>query len=109
MCGDAGARQRALVLLDGFLAKPHRQLSGGILMALAKLGQPRRALELLRETRFTDSSDFFALLWSPAGKSLRALPEFPAFVREMGFVELWDKYGAPDDCRRTAPARYVCD
>jgi hypothetical protein len=37
------------------------------------------------------------------------LPEFPAFVREMGFVELWDKYGAPDDCRRTAPERYVCD
>jgi TolB-like protein/Tfp pilus assembly protein PilF len=109
MCGDAGARQRALALLDGFLAKPRSQMSGAILMALVKLGQPRRALELLRETRFTDSSDFFALLWSPAGKSLRALPEFPAFVREMGFVELWDKYGAPDDCRRTAPARYVCD
>ncbi len=109
MYGDIAARDRALAVVDRFLAGKPKQVSGQIPVVLFKLGQPGRALELLLKTPSGDNSDFFALMWSPAGKTLRALPEFPAFLKQMGFIELWDKYGAPDDCRRMVPAQYVCD
>jgi len=48
------------------------------------------------------------MIWSPTGKPMRTLPEFPALLKERGLIELWDKYGAPDDCRRVAPGNYVC-
>jgi len=47
-------------------------------------------------------------VWSPYGRSLRALPEFAAFARHIGWTVLWDKYGAPDVCRRNAPGDYDC-
>jgi tetratricopeptide (TPR) repeat protein len=108
MFGDNAAKTRALAVLDAYLAKAHEQVSGTIPVVLVRLGQPRRALELVRTTRLGDSSDFFALMWSPAGKPMRALPEFPAFLKEVGFVEMWDKYGAPDLCRKTDKGEYVC-
>ena len=109
MFGDAAAKRRVLAELDAYLSKPHVYVSGQIPVVLLLLGEPRRVLELLRSTRISDSSDIFALIWSPAGKPMRALPEFPALLKEKGFIELWDKYGVPDDCRRMAPSHYVCD
>jgi len=109
MYGDAAAKARALAVIDAYLAQPHTQVSGLIPVVLFKVGQPQRALALPTKSRVTDSSDFFTLMWSPAGKSLRALPEFPAFLKEMGFIALWDKYGAPDNCRRVAPGNYLCE
>jgi len=108
MFGDAAAKTRAMAVLDAYLAKPHAQVSGQIPVVMVLLGQPRRALELLRTTRIGDSSDIYALMWSPAGKSMRALPEFPMLLKEKGFTESWDKYGPPDDCQRLAPGNYVC-
>jgi tetratricopeptide (TPR) repeat protein len=108
MFGDAAAKTRAMSVLDAYLAKPHTQVSGQIPVVMILLGQPRRALDLLRTTRIGDSSDIYAMIWSPTGKPLRALPEFPALLKERGLVELWDKYGAPDDCRRVAPGNYLC-
>ena len=109
MFGDVAAKTRAIAVLDAYLAKPHTQVSGQIPVVMVLLGQPRRALELLRTTRIGDSSDIFALIWSPAGKPMRALPEFPALLKEKGLIELWDKYGVPDDCRRVAPGNYICE
>jgi hypothetical protein len=48
-------------------------------------------------------------MWSPYGRSVRALPEFPEFAREIGFADVWEKYGPPDDCRRVAPRDYTCE
>lgn len=50
----------------------------------------------------------YALVWSPLGKPMRALPEFSAFLREKGFIALWDKYGPPDLCSKNATGDYVC-
>ena len=109
MFGDAAAKTRALSVLDAYLAKPHTQVSGQIPVVMVLLGQPRRALELLHTTSLGDTSDIFALVWSPAGKQIRALPEFPALLKEMGFIELWDKYGPPDDCRKNDKGDYSCE
>lgn len=108
MFGDAAAKARAMAVLDAYLAKPHAQVSGQIPVVMILLGQPRRALELLRTMRISDSSDIFAQIWSPLGKPIRALPEFPALLKEKGLVELWDKYGPPDLCKKNATGDYVC-
>ena len=102
------ALTRALSVIDAYLATPHAYVSGLIPMVLALLEQPRRTLELLRTTHIGDSSDMFAMLWSPVGKPMRTLSEFPAFLKERGFIELWDRYGAPDDCKRIAAGNYDC-
>jgi hypothetical protein len=56
-----------------------------------------------------DKIDFLALLWSPQGKAMRELPEFPQILDDSGLVELWDKYGAPDICRKNDKGNYVCE
>lgn len=36
------------------------------------------------------------------------LKQRAAFARKVGFAALWDKYGAPDLCRKNAVGDYVC-
>ena len=107
--GDAAARQRAVALLDAYLAKPHPYVSQVVPEALFKLGQPARALEVLQTRQLTDTGEPFALLWSPQGRVMRALPEFADFARDFGFVAVWDKYGPPDMCRKRGAGDYACD
>ena len=109
MFGDVAAKTRAIAVLDAYLAKPHAQVSGQIPVVLTLLDQTRRALELLRTTRIGDNTDILALMWSRGGKPMRALPQFTVFLREQGFFELWDKYGAPDDCKKNPAGEYVCE
>ncbi|MBL0164122.1 MAG: tetratricopeptide repeat protein [Xanthomonadales bacterium] len=107
--GDAPARKQALDLLDGYLAQPHEQISQAIPETLLRLGQPERALRALANEQITDTGEVFALLWSDQGKPMRAAPGFDAFVRDFGFVAVWDTYGPPDMCRKRAPGDYDCE
>ena len=107
--GDAADRHRAVAALDAYVASKPEFLPGIVPMWLAQIGQGARALGLDRTRAEVDNSDFMAYLFSPAGKSLRALPEFPAYLRAKGLPALWDKYGAPDMCRKNGPGDYTCD
>ena len=73
------------------------------------LGEPARALAVTQEASTTNDAFFLDLLWSPTGVAARKLPQFPEFVRKIGFAELWDEYGAPDDCQRKGQGDYVCE
>jgi len=106
--GDAAARARAVALVDAYLAQP-RHSAGMMPLSLVALGEHTRALALVTEVPASDNSDFFARLWSPSGKATRAVPEFPAFLRTMGLVELWDRHGAPDICRKSGNGEYACE
>ncbi len=106
--GDALAKSRALALIDDALAQPRPRSTGMIPLSLLILGKPERALSAVLKLPDIDNSDFFARLWSRNGTQARALPEFPAFLQKMGLVELWDKYGAPDICRKKDKGDYVC-
>ena len=107
--GDAEAHARAVELITSRFTDPQRRSAGMMNLALLKLGEERRALELVTQITASDNSDFFARLWSPAGKTARASPEFPGFLRAMGLVELWDKYGAPDACKKNGGGGYDCE
>ncbi len=107
--GGEAERDRAIDVVDAYLAGKPAQVSQMIVLSLFDLDRPARALELLQTQQITDTSDPLTMLWSPRGKSIRELPEFDALVREFGFVEAWDKYGAPDLCTRRAPGDYDCE
>jgi TolB-like protein/Tfp pilus assembly protein PilF len=107
--GDAAARARALALLDDVLAKPHDHIPGMIAVSLFLLGEPAKALAAEHKQLTADTTDFLALLWSPRGKVMRDLPEFQPFLRDFGFVDLWDKYGPPDICRKNDKGEYACE
>ncbi len=107
--GNASDRQHALTVIDAYLTQPDVFVPGMLSLWLVQLGLGNRALDLERTRVEFDNSDFMVYLFSPTGKSLRALPEFPAYIRAKGFPALWDKYGAPDMCRRDASGEYRCD
>ena len=107
--GSTAERERGVAAIEAFLATKPSNVPGAIPLWLAQLGQGARAMEVERTYVKTNNIDFMAYLFSPAGKSLRQLPEFPAYLRAKAFPTLWDKYGAPDMCRKGANGNYTCD
>jgi len=106
--GDAPARQQVLDLLDAYLAGNPSFIDGIVPYALARLGQPQRAMQLT-ETHRLSHPMYLALLWGPYGKETRTRPDFTEFARKIGFTAVWDTYGAPDLCRKTADGGYLCE
>ena len=107
--GDAAGRAPAIALIERYLAKPHEHVSRMVPTALLHLGQPARALEVMRSEQITDTSDLLALLWSPQGRPIRGLPEFQPFLRDFGFTAVWDTYGPPDLCKKNVAGDYACE
>jgi len=106
--GDAAARAKALASIDEFLATKPKILPGVVSYTLLLMHEDRRVLALLSQYGSSNGAWYYHLMWSPLGRSLRAMPEFAAFARHVGWTKLWDKYGAPDACRRVAPGNYDC-
>jgi TolB-like protein len=107
--GDASDRTRAVAAIDDYLATDPEYVPGMMALWLLQLGEGAQALELERTRVKVDNVDVMALIFSPAGKSVRALPEFPGYLKAKGFPALWDKYGPPDMCRKDASGDYRCD
>jgi tetratricopeptide (TPR) repeat protein len=107
--GDAAAHARALALIHAYLARRPMPVAGGVPHVLLKLGQPALALRVVQDRPTGNDAMFFPLLWSPYGREARRLPEFAEFARRTGLAALWDKYGAPDLCRRVGPGAYACE
>ena len=104
--GDAIQRARAVAVIDTYLAGQHKTVSAAAPWALLMLGEHARALEL---SQASVDTLFLSWLWSTQGAAARKLPQFPEFTRRMGLVEVWEKYGPPDACKRKGPDDYVCE
>ena len=107
--GDDAAREKALALVDGYLATKPAVVSGIAPYALIRLGQPERALAVLEAGPTGNDALVFGVVWGPYGRAARTLPAFPEFARKVGLAEYWDRHGAPDGCRRVAPRDYRCE
>jgi tetratricopeptide (TPR) repeat protein len=107
--GDAAARARALAVIDDYLATKPAAVSGVVPHALLKLGRPAQALRVAQDRPTANDAMFLPLLWGPAGREARRLPEFPEFARRSGLTRVWEEHGAPDVCRRVGPGEYACD
>jgi TolB-like protein/Tfp pilus assembly protein PilF len=107
--GDAPARIKALGVIDECLAGKPVAMPVWVPIGLMRLDQPQRALQVIALAPTGDEATLFVRFWSPLGRAARHLPEFPDFARKVGFAALWDKYGAPDLCRKNAAGDYVCE
>jgi len=106
--GDAQARDKALALIDAYLATRPAVLSGAAPYALLRLGRTARALEVLQSGPTSNDSMAFPALWGPEGRAARTSATFPEFARRTGLADLWEREGAPDLCRRVGPRDYAC-
>jgi len=107
--GDAAARTKALAVVDECIAAKPEKLPIWVPLGLRELGQPERALQALAQGPTNDDAGVLNYFWNPKWQDVRHLPAFGEFARGFGFAELWDKYGAPDLCRKNAGGDYVCN
>jgi TolB-like protein len=71
-------------------------------------GDPALAFTAMRSV-VTETSARAVYLWMPQLKQMRQLPEFKAFLREIGIVAHWEEYGWPDICRPLANDDFICN
>ena len=107
--GDEQARATALTMIDDYLVSKPELISGIVAYSLIRMGEPARAAAIVQDRPTSNDAVFMALLWSPYGRAVRILPQFPEFARRFGLADVWDKYGAPEGCRRVAVRDYVCE
>ena len=103
------AHAAAVALLEHLESAQTGQISAFIPYSLLRLGESTRALNALQQRSANNNALFMHVIWSPAQRSTRALPEFKTFTQTVGLTQLWDRYGAPDVCKRLAPGDYACD
>ena len=107
--GDAQARKDALAVVDQCLATKPDKVPMWAAQGLHNLDRPERTLQVSAQGPTSDDAGVFMYLWSPKWSDVRRLPEFPAFARTIGFAASWDKYGAPDLCKKNSAGDYVCE
>ena len=107
--GDADARLAMHQIADAYLAKKPAQVSGPLIDALLRGGQPQRALKLLAKGPSANDAMLFQTFWKQGEHELRKLPEFAEFLTASGLTRLWDAQGNPDICKRQPDGRYACD
>ena len=49
-----------------------------------------------------------AYVWLPQLAAMRQLPEFRDYLRKIGLVEYWQRYGWPEFCRSTGAHDFEC-
>ena len=106
--GGEHDRAAARAWVDRYLADGSRWISGVVAQALLRMDEHER---LLRATvkRTLNEAALLSLLWTPVGTSMRRQPSFEQFAEQLGLTPLWDRYGAPDLCRRNADGAWRCD
>jgi TolB-like protein/Flp pilus assembly protein TadD len=108
--GDDTARQEGVRVMQEVLARTGKKKALPTApLYLFRLGAFAEGLAVLREREMGERIDSMIWIWTRAGAPIRALPEFPAFLREYHLPELWDKYGPPDLCRKDAQGDYHCE
>ena len=75
--------------------------------ALLILGSPR-AFELGIDPFTIAKTQILAQVWNNWGVELRQDPRFKEWVKNLGYVDFWRKYGWPDRCRSTSPDDFEC-
>ena len=106
--GDVRARDQALRKIEHHLATHPSAVSGVAPYGLIRLGRPREGLEVLARGLTGNDALVLPLFWTPYGRAVRTLAEFPDAAGRIGLVDFWEHHGPPDMCQRVQPGKYVC-
>jgi tetratricopeptide (TPR) repeat protein len=80
----------------------------GLSILSASRGHPDFALDMLEKVSELDSVNIW-MVWLPVMKEIRRLPGFKEYVRDIGLVDFWEKFGWPDLCHPTGDGDFVCN
>lgn len=74
------------------------QPNSGALLVPIMIGRPKLFMQAARKVSTTYLPGALVHLWGHTreARELRAHPDFPAFARELGMPEVWDKFGWPE-------------
>jgi len=74
----------------------------------AYFGDPEFAMDALKKAIRINATVLYAV-WSPVTQETRHLPRFKEFIKEIGLVDYWNKFGWPDLCRPLGDVDFECD
>ena len=74
----------------------------------AYFGDADFALRVLGDSLRRGSAINVDFLWLPAFDTVRALPDFEGFVRDLGLDAYWREYGWPEFCQPLDNVRFEC-
>jgi hypothetical protein len=80
----------------------------GISVNAVSFGDPELAMDAL-ERSYNISTSFKYYIWFPTYREIRQIPRFKKFIREIGLVDYWNKYGWPDICHKLDNGDLECD
>jgi TolB-like protein len=80
---------------------------------LMQLGEPARSFAAFEKGKSGLSDGYLNYLWAPEAWSRKARqdPSFQGFVKRMGMIDYWKRYGWPDLCKPTptaGPDAFTC-
>ncbi len=74
----------------------------------AYFGDPEFAMDAMEKGNEKNALGLFKI-WYPVMTEVRQLPRFKEFVKEIGLVDYWSKFGWPDLCRPVGDDDFVCE
>jgi TolB-like protein/tetratricopeptide (TPR) repeat protein len=108
--GDAQAQERSRALIDDYLATSPARINPLVPLTLISMGDIERGLEVFAARPTPNEALFLGEVmgtrWYPHAW---ASPAFPAFLRKTGIAEYWDRFGAPERCRKDGDGDYRCE
>ena len=105
--GDLQARPQALALIDAYVGTRPKVMPGVVPYVLLRSGEFARGFSLWGGQRGTNDALIASELFGHMTQA-RHSPGFPALARKMGWAELWDHAGPPDQCRKDTHGDYFC-
>jgi tetratricopeptide (TPR) repeat protein len=74
----------------------------------AYFGDPEFAMDMIVKAVNVDHTSGFHMWW-PTLREVRQTPRFKQFVREIGLVDYWNKFGWPDICHQLDNGDFECE
>ena len=98
------ARSLLTLAMQRRIEKEQVQPNAGALLLPIVIGRPELFMLACRKVSATYLPGTLAHLWGDTreARELREHPAFPAFVREMGMPEVWEKFGWPEGIEPSA-------
>jgi TolB-like protein len=108
--GDELARDRSRAMIDGYLVALPTRINALVPLTLISMGDVKRGLEVFSDHPTTNEALFLGeVMGTRFYRDAWASPAFPAFLRQAGIAEYWDRFGAPGHCQKDADGDYRCE
>jgi TolB-like protein len=108
--GDLQAQEPSRAMIDDYLGTSPARINALVPLTLVSMGDVERGLEVFADHPTTNEALFLGEVmgtrWYPDAWTS---PAFPAFLRKTGIADYWDRFGAPEQCRKDGDGDYRCE